>query len=90
MLKLKNLLNYLVNLNAATFGWLCVETALAVSRSLISFAATFGWLCVETNDKGLLSIQLLAATFGWLCVETKEPSAWVNAGVSSHLRVAVC
>ena len=36
--------------NAATFGWLCVETY--QGRILVAFkskAATFGWLCVETT-----------------------------------------
>ena len=38
-----------MNLLAATFGWLCVETPplllVLVKRQV---AATFGWLCVET------------------------------------------
>ena len=37
---------------AATFGWLCVETARAVRLPVtIWLAATFGWLCVETLIK---------------------------------------
>ena len=34
---------------AATFGWLCVETALVKSVPVPYYAATFGWLCVETT-----------------------------------------
>ena len=35
--------------SAATFGWLCVETALVKSVPVPYYAATFGWLCVETT-----------------------------------------
>ena len=35
--------------NAATFGWLCVETHRRSSRRRSVVAATFGWLCVETT-----------------------------------------
>ena len=34
--------------SAATFGWLCVETWLAIIWLPRIVAATFGWLCVET------------------------------------------
>ena len=37
--------------DAATFGWLCVETSNTPLRMLEKLAATFGWLCVETSDK---------------------------------------
>ena len=34
---------------AATFGWLCVETADLAEIMGYGLAATFGWLCVETG-----------------------------------------
>ena len=34
--------------NAATFGWLCVETPTCFATTRSVSAATFGWLCVET------------------------------------------
>ena len=34
--------------NAATFGWLCVETRFISAVTSGEAAATFGWLCVET------------------------------------------
>ena len=34
---------------AATFGWLCVETSKPFVVDDVIFAATFGWLCVETK-----------------------------------------
>ena len=56
---------------AATFGWLCVETALLLGLTFTAyFAATCGWLCVETAEKGQDLKDKTAATFGWLCVET--------------------
>ena len=36
---------------AATFGWLCVETTLSMRLVMVITAATFGWLCVETTTK---------------------------------------
>ena len=37
---------------AATFGWLCVETAVRMMSFRNSEpAATFGWLCVETLQR---------------------------------------
>ena len=35
-------------MEAATFGWLCVETPTYRYPSSATLAATFGWLCVET------------------------------------------
>ena len=35
--------------DAATFGWLCVETSNLTFNSVKKLAATFGWLCVETR-----------------------------------------
>ena len=62
-----------MNLLAATFGWLCVETPplllVLVKRQV---AATFGWLCVETFDNDFGNSFDNAATFGWLCVETSN------------------
>ena len=57
---------------AATFGWLCVETAYLKWEDKCISAATFGWLCVETNKKTKSNEREVAATFGWLCVETDE------------------
>ena len=77
--------------NAATFGWLCVETSNHITVFVNLEAATFGWLCVETfYPPAPLARGVAAATFGWLCVET---IAALKAAVScscSHLRVAVC
>ena len=56
--------------DAATFGWLCVETNRSIMFFYFNSAATFGWLCVETILDVILIITLKAATFGWLCVET--------------------
>ena len=36
-------------MEAATFGWLCVETLSSAAFSQGIKAATFGWLCVETH-----------------------------------------
>ena len=41
-------------LQAATFGWLCVETPMLLSMVKNFDAATFGWLCVETDGVALL------------------------------------
>ena len=50
MLKLKGgFYRFILNC-AATFGWLCVETADAAATATGNYAATFGWLCVETKD----------------------------------------
>ena len=35
-------------MQAATFGWLCVETPVYDVNKATIKAATFGWLCVET------------------------------------------
>ena len=62
-----------LNLPAATFGWLCVETKIEDNGDINgSQAATFGWLCVETLDSLETILELIAATFGWLCVETSS------------------
>ena len=47
-----------VNFEAATFGWLCVETALNPIYIKTMEAATFGWLCVETSLPPLLGCGL--------------------------------
>ena len=66
--------------DAATFGWLCVETpSLRVNRKG-SVAATFGWLCVETRSSICFLTSLGAATFGWLCVETAGIQYGFNEG----------
>ena len=50
MLKLKDCDFWDFTGNAATFGWLCVETSFAAKKSSSVSAATFGWLCVETRQ----------------------------------------
>ena len=49
MLKLNEAINSSRLLIAATFGWLCVETANLHGNITAIKAATFGWLCVETS-----------------------------------------
>ena len=56
--------------DAATFGWLCVETMKDLQEAIGLQAATFGWLCVETPVRVTIPKLFRAATFGWLCVET--------------------
>ena len=68
---------------AATFGWLCVETALIDSYLCYSVAATFGWLCVETISPASVSVPSEAATFGWLCVETRFTLSQVNPHIAA-------
>ena len=71
MLKLYEFELIVVLQEAATFGWLCVETLKAGIGKHSQIAATFGWLCVETTPYQDGYITVLAATFGWLCVETR-------------------
>ena len=59
MLKLVVCANQLVSLVAATFGWLCVETAVHCQHpNDFMKAATFGWLCVETLLQSVISITV--------------------------------
>ena len=55
------LINVVVRFDAAaTFGWLCVETANVNNYIAIKSAATFGWLCVETSsdlNSSILEVQ---------------------------------
>ena len=51
MLKLYRRIKSVSVIDAATFGWLCVETASAITLRYSWEAATFGWLCVETKMK---------------------------------------
>ena len=90
MLKLLMAVVEFVYLQAATFGWLCVETHEDVMKNLKQVAATFGWLCVETAPGALDTLEEVAATFGWLCVETSVMLFAVLSDNCSHLRVAVC
>ena len=57
MLKLYCTFTFIAVSFAATFGWLCVETASIEAISLSVIAATFGWLCVETYATLLAIIQ---------------------------------
>ena len=61
---------FAILINAATFGWLCVETMRWRSVFMLSLQPPSGG-CVlkQIIDYALLIIQN-AATFGWLCVET--------------------
>ena len=60
--------------NAATFGWLCVET---ISQQKVKIAYNMQPPSGGCVLKRLLSLKALkrwiAATFGWLCVETCLP-----------------
>ena len=42
------MLDDMLDVLAATFGWLCVETIFTKLELVEMMAATFGWLCVET------------------------------------------
>ena len=59
-----------INVTAATFGWLCVESLVCQALFVIKVAATFGWLCVESFTNRETGEVKEAATFGWLCVES--------------------
>ena len=50
VLKHKWEMDYKTLLEAATFGWLCVETNVKNLFESNLGAATFGWLCVETTS----------------------------------------
>ena len=65
-------------LEAATFGWLCVETDAAANVGINGKAATFGWLCVETLCPLSNNRLIRAATFGWLCVETDSSMMFLS------------
>ena len=54
MLKLSKANIVSLNLLAATFGWLCVETVAEKKDQRKQKAATFGWLCVETICNGVI------------------------------------
>ena len=71
MLKLlKMLLNY-TNFLAATFGWLCVETALSTwTIQQIRKQPPSGGCVLKPDAHQLVEFLSAAATFGWLCVET--------------------
>ena len=75
---------------AATFGWLCVETAILFALSKADKAATFGWLCIETKTSKIIHAVEPAATFGRLCVETLMNLINYSAWLSSRLQAAVC
>ena len=60
-----------IDVPAAAFGRLCVETQMRQKKKPKRQAAAFGRLCVETSaDLENLVIIPYAAAFGWLCVET--------------------
>ena len=77
--------------NAATFGWLCVET-MRFYEILLKLLGSHLRVAVCWNIKHVDSYICArkAATFGWLCVETQEYADKMNAKRGSHLRVAVC
>ena len=56
---------------AATFGWLCVETFLQISSNLLATSQPPSGGCVlKPVVFALHPSHTRAATFGWLCVET--------------------
>ena len=59
---------------AATFGWLCVETAVGMDflDELMEQPPSGGCVLKHQEPHKSLSSQK-AATFGWLCVETPSP-----------------
>ena len=78
MLKLKNSLQLFGLRQAATFGWLCVETERFFSDGDIKNAQPPSGGCVL--KQGILALCKSipqAATFGWLCVETKA-TLWIT------------
>ena len=77
-------------LQAATFGWLCVETP---DVHVIEFAdgqPPSGGCVLKLTQKNALQQLEEAATFGWLCVETLTKGVMAAQFVSSRLRAAVC
>ena len=75
---------------AATFGWLCVETGQLRASSWVMSAATFGWLCVET-ERALAAGGMEGAQppSGGCVLKLSETERLINV-YRSHLRVAVC
>ena len=71
VLKLKLQRENKTALLAATFGWLCVETAKAIFAEAPAVKQPPSGGCVLKPKYRQSCLSLLqAATFGWLCVET--------------------
>ena len=76
---------------AATFGWLCVETSIALLISFLLNAATFGWLCVETASSGKNNYDNDRQPPSGGCVlKLSLINERYSSVTGSHLRVAVC
>ena len=76
---------------AATFGWLCVETCIFTSaRIVIARQPPSGGCVLKLVAAACADIAAEAATFGWLCVETLRLIKPCSFRPCSHLRVAVC
>ena len=75
---------------AATFGWLCVETAMPVVAMATDYAATFGWLCVETFRRQRLLHLILQPPSGGCVLKPLADYPIRATHPGSHLRVAVC
>ena len=58
---------------AATFGWLCVETTQINAFLQQKNAATFGWLCVETavGRQGLMHLPGQPPSGGCVLKQTR-------------------
>ena len=56
--------------NAATFGWLCVETEEEIQSMNEPKQPPSGGCVLKHRPGNTTSHRCAAATFGWLCVET--------------------
>ena len=73
VLKLHNLPSLCSGENAATFGWLCVETSQSIAVAVKRCSQPPSGGCVLKRQMITpTAVSLNAATFGWLCVETCE------------------
>ena len=71
MLKLYNMEEQIERIEAATFGWLCVETLMyRVRLDNDEQQPPSGGCVLKPNGWKIGAITSRAATFGWLCVET--------------------
>ncbi len=74
---------YLIHLNPAAFGRLCVETILVCTNTDFIKPAAFGRLCVETkwSDKSELDVKSQPPSGG--CV-LKRPAQRVSGGLGAQ------
>ena len=91
VLKLYQLVKKKNHIQAATFGWLCVETSVPVlSMPCVISQPPSGGCVLKLKKSVMFTVKQNAATFGWLCVETLLTRTDIIRLNSSHLRVAVC